>query len=135
MAKGAPDWVRQISVVTIVQNVPVIALPTTEVAAGNIGRYTGTDTAYQTLATWTVAAGKAGELKEILILSDNYAKTSIQITIAGTVFKTAWIMQNAMPLIFEDLKLAAAAVVLVEVKSTDGTSITVDGAIVGKEIG
>lgn len=135
MGRDHPDGTIKALVTTMVVSTPTISLPTTEAAAGAIGRYTGTATTYQTLASWTVAAAKTGELKEILILSDNYAKTSIQITIAGTVFKTAWIMQNAMPLIYEDLKLAAGKVVLVEVKSTDGTSITVDCAIVGKEIG
>ncbi|GAI78059.1 unnamed protein product, partial [marine sediment metagenome] len=34
-----------------------------------------------------------------------------------------------------DVKLAAGAVVLLEAKSTDGTSVKVDGAITGKEVG
>ena len=135
MGRDHPDGTIKALVTTMVVSTPTISLPTTEAAAGNIDRYVGTDTTYQTLASWTVAALKTGELKEILILSDNYAKTILQITIAGTVFKADWTKQNAMPLIFEDLKLAAAAVVLVEVKSSDGTSITVDCAIVGKEVG
>ena len=69
------------------------------------------------------------------MISSNYSKTLLQVTIAGVVYVTGWAPQAAMPLIFEDLKLAAAAVVLVEVKSSDGTSITVDCVIVGKEIG
>ena len=40
-----------------------------------------------------------------------------------------------MPLVFGDLKLAAGVVVLIEAKSTDGTSITVDGIITAKELG
>ena len=135
MGRDHPDGTIKALVTTMVAAASVVSLPTTEAAAGAIGRYSGLATTYQTLASWTVAAGKTGELKEILILSDTYTKTSIQITIAGTVFKTAWIMLSAMPLIFEDLKLAAAAVVLVEVKSTDGTSIVVDCTIVGKEVG
>jgi len=122
-------------VAVTVNNVPVVAEVGTEVAAGAIGRYSGTDVVYQTLASWTVAAGKTGELKEILILSDTYAITEIQITIDGTVYKTAWIMLAAMPLIFEDLKLDSGAVVLVEVLSTTGAAIVVDCAITGKEIG
>jgi hypothetical protein len=124
-----------VQVAVTVANVPVVPTPTTEVAAGAIGRYSGIDMVYQTLASWTVAAGKTGELKEILILSNIYTLTSIQITIAGVVYKTAWIMLSAMPLIFEDLKLAAGAVVLVEVLSTTGAAIVVDCTIVGKEIG
>jgi hypothetical protein len=115
--------------------VPVVAEVGTEVAAGAIGRYSGAAVVYQTLASWTVAAGKTGELKEILILSDTYTITEIQITIDGVVYKTAWIMLAAMPLIFEDLKLDSGAVVLVEVLSTTGAAIVVDCAIIGKEIG
>ena len=135
MANSSPAWVDTVQVAVVVNNEPVTPLPTTEAAAGAIGRYTGSDITYQELVSWAVATGKVGELKEILILSDNYTKTAIQITVAGTVFKTNWIMLSAMPLIFEDLHLAEGDEVLVEVESTDGTSIMVDGVIVGKEIG
>lgn len=129
MAHGAPDWVTQIQVVI------VEAQPADECAAGDAGNYSGVLQTYQTVATWTVATGKIGELKEILIISDNYAKTLAQITIAGTVWETAWSPTSAMPIIFEDLRLAAGAVVLVEAESSDGTAIDVDALIVGKEIG
>jgi len=135
VARGTPDYITRVQVAVTVNNVPVVAEVGTEVAAGAIGRYSGAAVAYQTLASWTVAAGKTGELKEILILSDTYTITQIQITIDGTVYKTAWIMLAAMPLIFEDLKLDSGAVVLVEVRSTTGAAIVVDCAITGKEIG
>ena len=129
MAHGAPDWTRQVQIVI------VEAQPADEAAAGDIGNYAGTDETYQTVASWTVATGKVGELKEILIISDDYAHTEVQITIAGTVFETDWSPTSAMPIIFEDLRLAAAAVVLVEAKSSDGTAIDVDATIIGKEVG
>ena len=128
MAHGAPDWTTQVQVVI------VAAQPADEAAAGDIGNYSGTDQTYQTVATWTVATGKVGELKEILIISDDYAHTEIRITTAGTVFETDWSPTSSMPIIFEDLRLAAAAVVLVEAQSTDGTAIDVDAIIIGKEI-
>jgi hypothetical protein len=133
--KDAPDgsvWVQNVDVVV---NVPTPSQPATENAAGGTGRYTGTDTTYQEVVSWTVAADKLGELKEITILSSSYAKTYFKVTVGDIVFATDWIVQAAMPLIFEDLKLAAGKVVKVEAKSTDGTSITVDAVIVGKEIG
>ena len=71
MAKGAPDWVRQITVVAIVENTPVVPVPANERAAGGAGRYSGTDQTYQTAVAWTVATGYLGDLKEILIISDN----------------------------------------------------------------
>jgi len=129
MAHGAPDWTRQVQIVI------VEGQPADEAAAGDIGNYSGTDETYQTVATWTVATDKVGELKEILIISDNYAKTEVRITIDGTVFETDWSPTSAMPIIFEDLRLAAAAVVLVEAQSSDGTAIDVDAIIIGKEVG
>ncbi len=135
MAHGTPDWVRMVQVVVTVENVPIVPEAATEVAAGDAGNYNGASDEYQTVATWTVATGKVGELKEILIISDNYAKTLAQITIAGEVWETDWSPTSAMPIIFEDLKLAAGVVVLVEAHSDGVTTIDVDALIVGKEIG
>lgn len=122
------------SLASNVSSVKSRLVPTTEEAAGDAGRYTGTDTTYQTVASWTVEAGKTGELKEITILSDDYDHTQFKITVGGITFETDWAVQGAMPLIFEDLRLAAGSVVKVECKSTDGTSITVDAVIVGREL-
>jgi hypothetical protein len=133
--KDSPDgsvWVQNVNVVV---NEPTPSEPASENAAGGPGRYTGTDTTYQTVVSWTVSADKLGELKEITILSSNYAKTVVKVTIGGVTWATDWTVQAAMPLVFEDLKLAAGSVVKVEVKSSDGTSITVDAVITAKEIG
>lgn len=135
MAHGTPDWVRMVQVAVTVELEPVMPEPAKEKAAGDAGNYAGILQTYQTVASWTVATGKVGELKEILIISDNYAKTLAQITIAGTVWETEWNPTSAMPIIFEDLKLATGTVVLVEARSSDGTAIDVDALIVGKEIG
>lgn len=135
MARGAPDFITAVQVAVTVESKLVLPEPATEKAAGDAGNYSGVLQTYQTVATWTVATGKVGELKEILIISDNYAKTLAQITIAGTVWETDWSPTSAMPIIFEDLRLAAGAVVLVQAKSSDGTAIDVDALIVGKEIG
>lgn len=135
MPNSAPPWVRQIEVMITVAKEPIPSQPTTELAAGASGRYTGTDQTYQSIAKWTVSADRVGELKEILITSSNYAKTKIKVSVAGVDEPDDWLVQGAMPLIYEDLKLAAAAEIEVQVQSTDGTSITVDALIVGKEIG
>lgn len=128
MAHGAPDWTRQVQVVL------VAAQPTDERAAGGIGRYSGTDQTYQTMEEWTVATGYRGELKEILPLSSDYTKTEWKVVIDAVTYCEDTIMLSSMPLIFEDLRLAAAAVVTVSARSTDGTSITCDAAIVAKEV-
>ncbi len=100
-----------------------------------VGNFNAGTQAYTSTAKWTITADKVGELKEILIISDNYAKTLIQVKITGMTTVTGWAPQAAMPLIYEDLKLAAAAEVEVSVMSSDGTTIDVDVVIVGKEIG
>lgn len=133
--KDAPDGTLWVQHVTVVIDTPIPPEPANEVAAGDVGRYSGVDTEYQEVASWTVATGKVGDLKEITILSDNYAKTNLQVTVGDVVFATDWIIQGAIPLVFADLKLAAGKIVKVECRSTDGTAIIVDAVIVGKEIG
>lgn len=135
MAHGAPDWIRLIEVAVEVNLVPEQPVPANERAAGDTGRYTGVAQTYQTVASWTVATGKVGDLKEILLLSNNWDRTVWQITVGAVVFATEWTMLLSMPILFVDLKLAAATVVKVEAKSSDGSSITVDACITAKEIG
>lgn len=135
MARGAPDGVLLTQIAVTVENVPIVPEPATEAAAGALTSTTTTSQTYVAASEWEVSADKVGELKEILIISSNYAKTLVRIIIAGTTLKNNWAPQAAMPLIFEDLKLKAAACVTIQIRSSDGTSITVDVAIVGKEIG
>lgn len=135
MANDAPDFVTRVQVAVTVANVPTVPEVGTEVAAGASGRYSGTEQTYQSVAKWTVSADKVGELKEILIISDDYDLTKLKVTIAGVGEPDDWLLQAAMPLIYEDLKLAAGDEVEVQVQSTDGTAIIVDALIVGKEIG
>jgi hypothetical protein len=135
MPNSGPPWVESIQAIIVVDNKPVPSQPTTEAAAGGVGRYSGNDAAYQTVVSWTVATRKVGELKEITVLTTDYTYSVFRITIAGKVWANDWVMQAAMPIIFEDLKLAAGDVVLVEVKTAGTAAILVDAIIVAKEIG
>jgi len=135
MSRGSPDHVLMVQTVVTVENVPIVPEVGTECAAGALTSSTITSTTYASKAKWTVTAAKVGELKEILIISSNYSKTLAKIIIGGVTLKNNWYPQAAMPLIFEDLKLEAETAVDVHLKSLDGTSITVDVIIVGKEIG
>ena len=130
-----PDWVRMVQVAVTVNNTPIVPEPATERAAGSAGNYSGTSQTYQTVTSWTVATDKVGDLKEILILSSDYDHTLIEIVVGSITWCTNWSPQSSMPIIFEDLKLAAAAVVTISAKSSDGTTIDVDAIIVSKEIG
>jgi len=135
MAHGAPDWVRMVQVAVTVDLVPVVPKETEQRAAGAVGRKANATTGYLTVASWEVAADMVGELKEILILSDDYVNSVFQVTVGDVVWATNWQMKSSMPIIFEDLKLAAGKIVLVEVKSNGTDTVTVDAIIVGKEIG
>jgi hypothetical protein len=131
----SPDgtlWVQNVSVVV---ETPTPSEPAKERAAGDTGRYSGSSQSYQEVASWTVATGKVGELKEITLLSDEYDYTEWRITVGAVTFAEDWIVQAAMPIIFEDLRLAAGTEVKVEARSTDGTAIVADVCITGKELG
>jgi len=98
-----------------------------------LDRYSGSDTTYQTLVSWVVASGKKGSLKEISMLSDNFDKTYFRLRIGGeTKFEDKQI-QSPLTLSFPDNELDEGTEVLLECKSTDGSVITVDGTIIGKE--
>jgi len=131
----APDWITDVQVNVVVENVPVPPEPTKERAAGGAGNYSGTDQTYQEVVSWTVATGKVGDLKEILIVTDDYDHTEIKVTVGSVEWCTDWSPTSAMPIIFEDLKLAEGTEVKVEAQSDDGTAIDVDAIIVAKEIG
>jgi len=135
MAHGTPDWVRMVQVVVTVETKPVVPEPATEVAAGGIGHYAGSDTTYQTVKSWTVTALKTGELKEISFTGTVLAKTYWKVVVGTLTFVTDLLIGAPLTIPFFDLKLAPATVVTVSCKSTDGSSINADASIVAKEIG
>jgi len=131
----APDGTLLCLAVVTVNLEHVVPDELSEVAAGGIGRYSGVHETYQDVEVWTVTALKIGELKEILLISNDFPHTEFKVTIGTVTFCEDTIVRNIIPLVFGDLKLAAASVVKVEARSTDGTAIVVDAVITGKEIG
>ena len=98
-----------------------------------LDRYTGTDTSYQTVVSWTVTTGKTGELKEVSMITDQYAKTQFKLTVAGVEQFEDKVITAPLTLPFTENKLLSGSEVLLEAKSTDGTSINTDGSITGRE--
>jgi hypothetical protein len=98
-----------------------------------LNRYTGSDQTYQEVVKWTVSTGKKGSLKEISMYSDNFEKTFWKLTIAGKVQFEDKVIPATLTLPFPDNELSEGDTVLIECKSADGTLITVDGSISGKE--
>lgn len=135
MPNSSPAWVRSVEVVVNVNNVPVPQQPSTEKAAGGEGRYSGSSLIYQTVTSWTVAALKTGMLKEVSMVTSDYTKTKFKLVVGGVTYMTDSVIKTALSLPFEDLSLAAGAVVILSAASTDGTAIVVDGEITAKEVG
>jgi len=130
-----PDGVQVVQVAVTVENELVLPSPATEVAAGAMGRYSGSSNIYQTVASWTVSTAKTGVLKEVGMASSSYTKTLFRLIIGAKTYMTDVTLRTALSLPFSDLNLAAGAEVRLSAKSSDGTAIVVDGSIVGKELG
>ena len=135
MPNSGHPWVQTTQIAVSVENVPITADPSKEKAWGGIGRYAGSSTSYQTVVTATVGTGKIVEQLEISVTGGVLAKTYWQIIIAGVTFTSARQIDAPLTLSFYDLHLAAAAIVVVKARSTDGTSINANASITGKEVG
>jgi hypothetical protein len=135
MPNSDPAWITAVEVTVIVNNEPVVPEPSLEVAAGDVDRYSGNSTSYQTVAEWTVTTDKVGKLHEVSLVSNNYAKTLFKLEIASITFMQDITIKTALTLPFNGLSIAEGETVTLSAKSSDGTSITVDGAITGTEIG
>lgn len=103
------------------------------VPISRLDRFSGTDLTYQTVVSWTVAASRVGNLREVSMISDQLAVTEFRLTINAVVQWTDQIIQAALTIPFGENGLAAGAIVLLEAQSSDGTAIVVDGSISGTE--
>ena len=113
-----------------------LALPVPRMAGQGIARtgsLTATATTYATVATWTVAAARSGNLREVSLDTDNFAKTNWRLTVGGTQQFTDQVFRNPLTLPFPENLLPAAAVVTLAAASTDGTSVIAKGSIAGGE--
>lgn len=106
-----------------------------EVGIAKVGRYSGTSTSYQSIVSWTVTSTKSGELIEVSLTSDNFAKTQFKVEIGGGVIDTDIALGEALTLPFGKLKISGSTKVELFAKSTDGTAINADGSISGLELG
>lgn len=103
-----------------------------------VGRYTGTGTDYQTLALWRVGDlwGLAkGRIEEISVVSSDFSKTRFKLTVMGKVLFKDLQIQISLTLPLPPHEIPATEKVIIECKSSDGTNITVNGSITGKEFG
>jgi len=95
---------------------------------------TTTDLTYNTVFDWTVTAGKKGYLDEISIASASFTKVLLKLTINDTVVFTDKSPLSGLDMAVGGLLISEGAHVKLEAKSSDGTSITVAGYMLGREI-
>jgi len=98
-----------------------------------VNRYSGNDQDWVELLRWDIPIGYTGDLHEIALISSNDAKTRYRIFLANTDQGIPTDRQTLTPLSFkwDRTVLPGGYAVWVEVRSTDGTPITVDGTITG----
>ncbi len=88
---------------------------------------------YQEVVSWVVPAGAEGDLHEVSVFSDNFAKTRLRLTIAGSQQWTDVVLATSLSIPYRNNRLQEGDQVLLEAKSSDGTLVTVDGSISGAE--
>ena len=112
----------------------MIGVPGAPIPVAKVDRYTGTDQTYKEIVKWRVQERTEGELKEVSIVSNNYDKTHFKLVIAGITFFIDKKIQAPLTLPFPETKLRPSQEVIIQCKSVDGTSITCDGSVTGREI-
>ena len=133
--QDAPDGTLWTQLVNVVVDIPVPGVPAHETAITRLARASPASTTYATVVSWTVTAATMGLLRHVEMESDDYEHTRFRLSIAGVVQFTNKQIEASLSLEWPDVKLAAAAVVKLEARSTDTTQVNVDGDILGKEVG
>lgn len=99
-----------------------------------MNRYEGVEANWQMLARWDVLTGVLGDLHEISLATNNSAKTRYRILIANREMSIPDRQVAALLAFpFRNNNIPGPTSVTIEVRSTDGTTIIVDGFIVGSE--
>lgn len=88
---------------------------------------------YGTVASWTVADNRSGNLYEVSMDSSNYGKTNWRLTIAGEVHFVDQVYARTLSIVFPKNQIPEDAVIVLAAASTDGTAVTAYGEISGKE--
>jgi|GEM_PF-2645489 len=98
-----------------------------------VNRYSGTDLDWVELVGWLVPIGYTGDLHEISLLSDNDEKTRYRVFLANVDQQVPTDRQTSTPLTlpWERTILPGGSSIRIDVRSTDGTAIVVDGTITG----
>lgn len=98
-----------------------------------VNRYVGGSQDWQDLVRWDIPVGLIGDLHEISVLSNDNAHTRYQVFLANLNMNLPTDRPTTTPQNWpwRDTSIPGGYSVWVQVRSTDGTVITVDGSITG----
>ena len=98
-----------------------------------VNRFSGTDQDWVELIRWDIPIGFTGDLREISIVSSNDEKTRYRVFLANADQNIPTNQQTTTPQTWpwDRTVLPGGTSVWVEVRSTDGTAITVDATLTG----
>ena len=105
-----------------------------EAPISRLDKVSTSSTTYVTLLTYTVPGSTSTVLYGVELFATPFNKARFQLTIGGVVQWTDKEIPTSLNVHFSDARLAATSIVLLEVKSSDGTSIDTWGALEGKEL-
>lgn len=96
-------------------------------------RWVGTDQEWRVLVRWDIPFGFTGDLHEISLQSSNDSKTRWRVVLGNVDQNIPTDRQLSTPVTMPWRKsvLPGGSSVYIEVRTTDGTSINVDGLITG----
>jgi len=98
-----------------------------------LNRYTGNDQDWTELIRWDIPIGFTGDLRSLAIVSSNDAKTRYRVFLANQDQQIPTDRQTTTPQDWpwDRTILPGGTSCWVEVRSTDGTAITVDATLTG----
>lgn len=135
MATDAPDYTLIIEIGITLGGASVPPSSLTELAIVVLDRLTTSLNAYQTVVEYVVPYAKTFVLSALEIACSDYTAAQFRVSIAGVTQFTDEKLQTTFNPTFANVNLKAGDIVKVEAQSDGSTSIDVDGAIEGKEIG
>lgn len=134
MPIDAPDYVLWSQHVEVVVSSPVPVGAATEICISRLNDASDSAQVYTTVLSYTAPASTVTIIYGLELYSDNFPKTLWRLTIGGTEQWANKELPASLNMIFSDARIAAGTVVLLEGKSSDGTTVQMWGHLEGKEV-
>lgn len=135
MPIDAPDFVQWQQPIEVVATVPTPPAAAQETSLVKLGHQNTNMTAYVDVLSYTVPVGKVSVISEISLISDNFSKAVWRYQLKNSnVIADEW-FPTTLTLWLAELRLEPGDIVLLSVKSGDGTQFNAWALITGKEVG